>query len=135
MTQLATDIFGTAFKNGTATLMARILGADAAPIRQADVQSIVYSIYLLDDGNADLRRPVPGHAEVPLAVGDVIRDTLQSAAPWDSTADATGYNFGHTPDVSQQQAFPTAGRRYLVEYRLTPPVGQVILVRFRINVI
>jgi hypothetical protein len=38
-------------------------------------------------------------------------------------------------DVSLHPAFAIAGRRFLIEYQLTPATGQVILVRFRINVI
>jgi hypothetical protein len=135
MTQHATDIYGTVFKNGTATLMARILNDQTAPIVCGAIRSAAYSVYLLDDEDADARSPVPGHGQVPLAVGDVIFDQLQSGPPWDASEDSEGYNFRHVPDTSRQPAFPIAGRRYLVEYRLTPLAGQPILVRFRINVI
>ena len=73
------------------------------------------------------------HANAALAVADVVFDTLQTDPIW--TVDATGYNFRHVLDVSAHQAFTVAGRRYLVEYQLTPAAGQMILVRFRINVI
>ena len=135
MTQQAMDVFGTAFKNGTATLMARILGNSGVPIVPTDVSAIACSVYILDDQEADARNVVPGHDAIPLAVDAVIQDALQSGPPWDALADAAGYNFCHTPDVSANPAFPVAGRRCLVEYRLTPVAGQVILVRFRINVI
>ena len=52
-----------------------------------------------------------------------------------SGTDAVGYNFRHVLDVSENQAFAIAGRRYLIEFQLTPVSGQVILVRFRVNVI
>ena len=135
MTQHATDIFGTVFKNGTATLMARVLDDQAAPIVCGGIRSAVYSVFLLDDEDADARWAVPGHDRVPLTVGDVIFDQLESGPPWDASEDSAGYNFRHVPDASRQPAFPIAGRRYLVEYRLTPAAGQPILVRFRINVI
>ncbi len=128
----ALDIFGSAFKNGSATLLARIVGNDAEPVTIADVNSIQYSIYLLDDQNPDLRTAVEGHEDAALTVADVLFDSLQTDSLW--TADATGYNFRHTPDVSSHPAFAIAGRRYLVEYRLTPATGQVILARFRVNV-
>jgi hypothetical protein len=129
----ACDYHGTAMKHGSATLLARIVGHDAEPITRAAVSAAAYSVFLLDDFDPDARTPVAGHDEVELAAADVVFDTLQNDARW--TVDALGYNFRHTLDVSQSPAFAVAGRRYLVEYRLTPAVGQVILVRFRINVI
>jgi hypothetical protein len=129
----ATDIYGAAFKNGSATLLARIVGAAGAAIVQADISSIQYSVYLLDDENADSRTPVAGHADVALTVAGVVFNSLQIDARW--TVDGAGYNFRHALDVSAHAAFAVAGRRYLVEYRLTPTAGQVIIVRFRINVI
>jgi hypothetical protein len=129
----AIEIHGTAFKNGSVTLLARIVGGEGDPIVQADVSAVKYTVYLLDDQNADSRTAVADHANVALAVAAVIFDTLQTDAIW--TVDATGYNFRHVLDVSVHQAFAVAGRRYLIEYQLTPAVGQMILVRFRINVI
>ena len=76
---------------------------------------------------------VTGHTNVTLTVADVIFSTLQTDPMW--TVDAIGYNFRHVLDVSAHPAFAIAGRRYLIEYQLTPTVGQIILVRFRINVI
>ena len=129
----AADIYATAFKNGSITLLARIVGADGSPIVQADVASAAYSVYLLDDQDADARNVVAGHDGVALSVASIVFDTLQTDALW--TVDATGYNFRHVLDVSANQAFAIAGRRYLVEFELTPGSGQEILARFRVNVI
>ena len=129
----AADLHGTAMKNGSVTLLARIVGAAGANIIRGDIGSIQYSVYLLDDQDADDRTPVTGHTDANLTVADVVFDSLQSDVLW--TADSLGYNFRHVLDVSSDAAFAIAGRRYLVEYRLTPAVGQVILARFRINVI
>ena len=129
----AADLHGTAMKNGSVTLLARIVGAAGANIIRADIGSIRYSVYLLDDQDADARTPVTGHTDASLTVADVVFDSLQTDVLW--TADSLGYNFRHVLDVSSDAAFAIAGRRYLVEYRLTPAVGQVILARFRINVI
>jgi hypothetical protein len=129
----ANDIYGTAFKNGSATLLARIVGPSGENILQGDINAVKYTVYLLDDQNADSRTAVAEHADVTLNVSDVIFDSLQTDALW--TVDAIGYNFRHVLDVSEHQAFTVAGRRYLVEYQLTPSGGQQILVRFRINVI
>ncbi len=121
------------FKGGTAALRARVVGNAGAPIVQADIAQITYSIYLLDDDDADRRDAVAGHDAVSLEVAATVSNQLQVNAVW--TIDAIGYNFRHTPDVSAAAAFPTAGRRYLIEYRLVPAAGQVILVRFRVNAI
>lgn len=129
----AADTYGTALKNGSATFLARVVGKDGANIVQADVASAEYSVYLLDDQDADSRTAVTGHSGVALNVNDLIFNTLQKDALW--TVDEVGYNFRHVLDVSENQAFTIAGRRYLVEFELTPSGGQVILVRFRINVI
>ena len=128
----AADIFGVALKNGSATPMARITGADAANIVQADIDSITYSIYLLTDNAPDTRTDVTGHTTVSLTVADVIFDALQTDARW--TEDSTGYNFRHVIDRSSNEAFAIAGRNYLVEYLLTPTSGQVIIVRCQIEV-
>lgn len=129
----AIDIFGAAFKNGSATLMARIVGPGGVNITQADIATIKYSIYLLDDQDPDSRTPVTGHSQITLPVYQVIFNTLQTDATW--TVDSVGYNFKHVLDVAGQPAFPLAGRRCLIEYSLTPLTGQIILVRYRINVI
>ncbi len=129
----AIDIHGSALKNGSVTLLARVVGEDAQPVTQADISSAKYSVYLLDDDDPDSRTAVTGHAGVALVVADLIFDTLQNDDLW--TVDEVGYNLRHVLDVSANQAFAIAGRRYLVEFELTAAAGQVILVRFRINVI
>ena len=129
----AADTYGTAFKNGSVTLLARVVGKDGADVVQADIASAKYSVYLLDDQDADSRSAITGHSNATLSVADVIFNTLQNDELW--TVDETGYNFRHVLDVSEHQAFTVAGRRFLVEFELTPGTGQVILVRFRLNVI
>jgi hypothetical protein len=129
----ARNIEGSAFKNGSATLMARVVGANGANILGSEVAAIHYSIYLLDDQDPDRRVTVAGHDDVALTPGAVVFDSLRTDALW--TIDSVGYNFCHILDVSAYPAFSIAGRRYLVEYRIAPNAGQIILVRFRINVI
>lgn len=124
----AADIHGIVFKNGSATLMARVVGADAANITQLDIASGTYTIYLLDDQNVDTRTAVTGHTAVALVIASVIFDTLQTDAIW--TVDDTGYNFKHVIPIATV-AFAIAGRAYLIEYTLTPNSGEKILVRFR----
>jgi hypothetical protein len=129
----ATDIYGSAFKHGSATLLARIVGSRGANLVRADLRAAQYTVYLLDDQDADQRTPVAGHTDVSLAIADILFDSLQLDSLWN--VDTLGYNFCHVLDVSVNQAFAIADRRYLVEYRLTPQSGQVIVVRFCVNVI
>ncbi len=129
----AIDIYGTAFKNGSATLLARVVGQGGADVVQADLSAVRYTVFLLDDQDPDGRTAVANHSNVALSVAQLIFDSLQLDPLW--TIDEIGYNFRHVLDVSPHQAFSVAGRNYLVEYQLTPMAGQVILVRFRLNVI
>jgi hypothetical protein len=129
----AQDIHGTVFKNGSATLLARVVGMAGTPVAQSDVAAAKYSIYLLDEDDPDGQTPVTGHTNVSLAVSGVIFNSLQIDALW--TKDAVGYNFKHVLEVGTQPAFAAAGRSYRIVYELTPTAGQVILVRFRVHAI
>ena len=129
----AIDIYGTAFKNGSVTLLARIVGAQGGYVLPTDINSAQYTVYLLDDQNADNRTPVADHSGVSISLAEVLFTTLQTDPMW--TVDTTGYNFRHVLDISVHPAFTIADRRYLIEYQLTSATGQVILIRFRINVI
>jgi hypothetical protein len=128
----AVDTYGVSFRDGTITCMARIVGADAVNLTQSDLSSGTYSVFLLDDQDADSRIATQ-HVDHVVTIASVIFDTLQTDARW--TVDDTGYNFRHTIDISSSEAFTIAGRRYLVEYKFTPASGQVIIVRFRPNTI
>jgi hypothetical protein len=130
----AQDVHGTVFKNGSATLLARVVGATGVVVNRADVVAVKYGIFLLDERDADSQAAVAEHTNVSLTVADVLFDTLQRDALW--TRDTTGYNFKHVLDVSGHQAFTIAGRAYRVVYELAPAGGgQVILVRFRVHAI
>ncbi len=130
---MSNDIYGTVEKGGTVSCLARVVGEDAAAINQSTIASATYSVFLLDDNDPDLRSAVSGYDAVSLAVSSIIFNSLQTDARW--TADEVGYNFRHTIDISTNNAFAIAGRNYLIEYRLTPSSGQVIIVRFRVNCI
>jgi hypothetical protein len=129
----AADTYCTVHKQGTATFLARVLGPAGTPITRAEIATLRYSLYLLDDRQPDLRTPVAGHEAIALSVDQVLQTTLETGAIW--SRDAAGYNFRHTLGVTDSPAFTIAGRRYLLEYRLAPHNGQPILVRFRIHVI
>lgn len=121
------DIYATAFKNGTVILRARVY-KDGADITRANIATIAYSIYLLDGGDPDTRTVVTGHDDVSLTVANVIFDTLQS------DSEASNYNFKHAIPISVNPAFTVAGRNYQAEYVITPTSGEIIIVRFRIEV-
>lgn len=129
----AADVYGTVFKNGSAILMARVVDEDGSAITQSDIDSATYTIYLVDDSDPDSQTAVTGHTDESLTVADVIYDSLQDDELWD--VDATGYNFRHVIDVSENEAFAVAGRAYRVVAELTPSSGQKILVRFKLHVI
>ena len=130
---MSNDTYGAVEKGGTVTCLARVVGEDATAINQATISTATYSVFLLDDDDPDSRTVVVGHDGASLTVSAIIFNTLQTDARW--TVDSTGYNFRHTIDVSSNDAFTIAGRNYLVEYRLVPASGQVIIVRFRLNCI
>ena len=129
----AVEIQDVVFKGGSCTLLARVIGADAQPIVQADIASVKYTVYLLDDRDPDQQTPIDGHEDVSLVVAECIYNDLQNDDLWD--VDSTGYNFKHVLDVATSAAFAVAGRSYRVVVRLAPVVGQVILVRFRVHAI
>jgi hypothetical protein len=129
----AKDIHGTAFKNGSAILMARIVDASGTHVQQAGIAAIEYSIFELDPCRPDDLTAVAGHDGVSLTVADVIFNALQTGGLW--TVDEVGYNFRHEIDVSSSEAFPKAGAQYQVRYELTPTAGQKSIVRFQLRVI
>jgi hypothetical protein len=129
----AHDICGTVYRRGTALLLARVVAEDGHPITPGEIASAEYSIFEVDPEDPESRRPIAGHTARGVAVGGLITDSLRTDFPWD--VDQTGYNFRHVLDVSEDPAFPAAGRHYLVEFSLRPVEGQIILVRFRLYAI
>jgi hypothetical protein len=129
----AKDIHGTAFKNGSAVLMARIVDAAGANVQQAGLSAIEYTIFELDPCRPDQLVPVPGHEGASLTVTSVVYNALQTGGLW--TVDDVGYNFRHEIDVGTSEAFPKAGVQYQVRYELTPTTGQKTIVRFQLRVI
>ena len=118
----------TVTEDGSLSLLRRILKWDGSYLQVADVSSIAYSIY-----DELTRSVVSGHNGVSLTPSQVIFDTLQLDKLW--TADATGYNFRHTIDVSSAPAFPEADRSYVVEHVITPTSGPPIHLLWRVRVL
>ena len=114
-------------KNGTLNCMARVDNYEGTLITQASVDTVTYTVYQLDEDYPDrpnTRTAVTGHEAVAVAKASCIFNTLQTGGLW--SKDSTGYNFRHILDISSNQAFGTAGRKYLVEFTITPTSGQVI---------
>lgn len=129
----ADDVDGVVFKNGSATLLARVVGAAGTPITQSSLSSAKYTAYLIDDHDPDGDKAISEHTDVDVDLGGLIFDTLQTDELWD--VDETGYNFKHILDVSADQVFTLAGQSYRIVFTLTPTSGQATIVRFRIRVI
>lgn len=120
-----TDIHYTVFAGATRPLYARVLGWDGADLQLADVSSITYSVFALDDQGE--RTEVEGHVDVPPTVADVLFDSVQS------DANASDWNFRLIPSIVEHDAFPTARTTYQVQVEIEPTEGEKIVVRFRVT--
>ncbi len=116
-------------KGGTLGLYKRVRIWDGSNAQQADITSITYSIFALDPDDEDVRTEVTGHVDQTVLVSATIYDTLQT-----DTA-ASDYNFLYIPVISVDEAFDDAGTVYLVEFTITPTVGEVIVERFKVTAI
>ena len=113
--------------------MARIVDINGALVKQSDVDSISYSVYLLNEGKPECRRSIRGHANVALNVADVLFNQLHKNPHW--MEDDKGFNFCWTLLGSRiPSPFELAGRHYLVEIRLVAK-NVPFLVRYRLFVI
>jgi hypothetical protein len=79
------------------------------------------------------RAAIAGHSDVAVDPLDVLWDLLQTDASWN--VDTVGYNFRHALRAGDPFAFAAAGAICLLEYRLTTSEADLLLVRFRLNVI
>ena len=125
-------ISGKALKGGTCICLARVVNRYGAPVKQADINSIAYTIWLIDTAENDTQSPVSGHENIAVTAANVLYDTLPTDAIW--TEDPDGYNFMHEVVVAGNPAFAAKGQ-YWVQYTLVPDAGQVILLRFIVTII
>ncbi len=66
------DVYLTAPEGSAPILMRRVTGNTGAIITQSDIDSATYSIFLLDDQDADSRTAVASHSDVGLTIANVI---------------------------------------------------------------
>ena len=127
------DYHATVFQNGTATFMARIVDFNGTPIKPSDVDSLSYSVYLLNEGKPESRTPTPFRSDLELNVSKVLFNQLQTNPHW--TEDDKGFNFCWTMAVNRiPSPFTLAGRHYLVEIKLVAN-SVPFLVRYRLFVL
>lgn len=112
------------WEDSGATLMARVVGNDAADLQQADVTGISYKIFDLDSAT-----PGTATATGTCVVATVIKDTLQTDDRW--TVDSTGYNF---IEATAASLWPTGDHRYRIEYIFDPVSGEDFPVVFELSV-
>ena len=113
--------------------MARIVDINSALVKQSDVDSLSYSVYLLNEGKPESRTAIPGHSNNELNVSEVLFNQLHKYPHW--TEDDKGFNFCWTLLGSRiPSPFELAGRHYLVEIKL---VAKRIpfLIRYRLFVL
>lgn len=105
----AIPVYGYVWEDCTAVCMARIVGEANTAIVQSSVTSIACNVFDVSAGDTLVLEPT-------MVVATNVFDALQTDARWDTTLDATGYNFRHTVPHA---AFPTGGHTYRVEYAFT----------------
>jgi len=112
----------TAFEDSGHSIMARVIGNDAASIVQSDITSIAYKVRDLACGEQTV--------SAAMTVATVVFDTLQTDARW--TVDLIGYNFRYDVPASE---LPNGSRTYRFEIVFTPSSGQVFTIVRDIHVI
>lgn len=114
--------YATAFEDAGISLMDRVQGNGGTNITQAAITSISYSVYEYTSKDAATQGSggtlIVGPSS--LTVSAVVFDTLQTAAPWDSTADSTGYNFRYNSVAADR---PTGDRWHRYEIAFVPASG------------
>jgi hypothetical protein len=132
MTTRTKPVCGIVWKGGTALFLARVVGWDGATVKQADIESISYTVSLVAADDRNAASAVADHEAVELAAADVWHDTLVTTdSRW--TLDDVGYNLAHLLDTTTADAFAVAGRQYLVTYRVKLNDLPAIMVVFQID--
>ena len=127
---------GVVYQNRSAIMLARIVGIDytgstvtneGKQILAADVSALTYSVIDLVTETA-----VTNHDAVNIygSIATIITAALQTPAIWTGKVDATGYNFRYDLAVT---AFPTAARKYRVEFKFTTTGSIVSTIAFDVQ--
>ena len=97
------------WEDTTNTMLARVVGADAATVVQANVTRIEFKAFDLSIAGSSAVA-----SSTALTISEVIFDTLQTDDRW--TKDTTGYNFAH---LVPSTVMSKGGHRYQIEYMAT----------------
>jgi len=100
-------------------LMDRVYGDGRVLITRASIESITYEVWAYasaEDAENDLNGEEVGES-AELEAADVVFDTLQTDARWNSTRDPTGYNFRFTLPAARR---PRGRMWHRVQIWLTP---------------
>ena len=95
------------FEGSSPTVLARVLGNDAAAIQQADFGDITFEVFKNNSTTAAVTGTV--------TVASSVFDSYQTDARW--TADKIGYNFRHAPAAT---VFADGDATYRIEYKFEP---------------
>ena len=109
------------YEDGSAQVMARVLGNDASAVTQSSISSGTYTVH-------DYYLNTEVTSSTSLTIASVIFDTLQTDARW--SADSTGYNFRFTVPAA---SLPSANTVYLVHAVLVPSSGENIPVHWKLT--
>lgn len=114
--------YAQGFEDAPIVLMDRVKNIAGAYITQASVSTITYRVdaYSSQRDAETCSNATEVTDDTSLTTADVVYDTLQTAAPWDSTADATGYNFRFTLPAASR---PVGDKWHRVEVIITPTSG------------
>jgi len=114
--------YGIGFEDAPIALMDRVKSIAGAYVTQASLSTITYRVdeYASQEDAETTTGGTVITAATSLTISAVIFDTLQTAAPWDSAADSTGYNF--RLDLAGTHR-PNGGKWHRVEIVITPSSG------------
>jgi len=114
--------YAIGYEDAPIALMDRVKSIAGAYITQASVSTITHRVdeYASQADAVACQNGTEILAATSLTVSAVVFDALQTAAPWDSAADAIGYNF--RLDLAGTRR-PNGGKVHRVEIVITPTSG------------
>lgn len=114
--------YGIGFEDAPIALMDRVKSIAGAYVTQASLSTITYRVdeYASQEDAEQCESGTEILDDTSLTISAVIYDTLQTAAPWDSTADSLGYNF--RLDLAGTRR-PNGNKWHRIEVLITPSSG------------